>query len=168
FAKVEWFQSLRTLVSECVSLIDGLLHQLYWKARCNPEPRWKFDAAKLGARNGQRLADKLGWVPKITGKLLHTQDETAAFLELKGLRNHLQHFDPPVFCFTLEDVTRWLNLVPAVARLNWEIRKCMGVTLSVPLIEVLLADRVEFVPKDPTRSRTPQGPDAGYGSTRER
>jgi len=165
FAKVEWFQSLRTLVSECVSLIDGLLHQLYWRAECNPQPGWKFEPAKLGPRHGQRLADKLNWVPRITGKLLHTKEETAAFVQLKEIRNHLQHFDPPVFCFTLEDVTRWLNLVPSVARLNWEIRKCMGATLSVPLIEVLLGEKVEFVPKDPSRPRTPQGPNSGYAST---
>src|SRR5262249_54842106 len=86
----------------------------------------------------------------------------------KNLRNHLQHFDPSSFCYSFEDAAVWLNDVPSVARLNWGIRKCMGSTLSVPLIELLLWPRVTFVPKDPDRKRKPQDETVGYASVTEK
>lgn len=161
-----WVEKLRSLVSECVSLIDGTLHQIYYKAKFNPEPGWKFDEKDLGPRHGVRLANKLGWIFKITGHHLNAGDDHAAFVELKDLRNHLQHFDPPSFCYTLEDAERWLNLVPAVASFNWAIRKCVGATLSVPLIELLLERPVKFLPRDPGKPRKPQDETVGYASVR--
>ena len=168
FADEAWVLTLRNLVTEAVALIGGMLHQLYYKAEYNPDPGWTFNRARLGDRSGRRLADKLNWVHAITGKHINAPAEITALEELKRLRNHLQHFDPPTFAFSLEDVTGWLNLIPAVGRLSWAIRKCIGATLSVPLIELLLSDDVLFVPLPGRPPRTPQAPNTGYASTKER
>jgi hypothetical protein len=167
FSSPEWFEDLRALFNECVSLIDNTLHQLYFKAQYDPLPGWHFDGKRLGKRHGLRLADKLAWVYQITGRhLLISASDRDAFLELKDLRNHLNHFDPPCFCFTLEDVTKWLNGVTSVARLNWAIRSAASCPLSVPLIEMLLAPSIEFVPKNGVLVRAPQPPNMGYASVK--
>ncbi|WP_156349904.1 hypothetical protein [Archangium gephyra] len=162
----EWFQSFRALVSECVSLIDTTLHQLYFKAKLDPLAGWKFDEKALGPRHGRRLTDKFNWVYKITGKFLHADTEKKNFVAIKDLRNHLQHFDPPSFCYTLEDAATWLNQVIDCGRLNWAIRQCAGSPLSVPLIELLLQRAVQFVPEHPAAMRVPQPDNVGYLSTK--
>ncbi len=160
-----WFQDFRSLVSECVALIDSTLHQIYFKAKYAPLPGWRFDETQLGPRHGRRVTDKLGWVYKITGNHLHADDERQGFILIKDLRNHLQHFDPPSFCFSLEDATAWLNKALACARLNWAIRQCVSSPLSVPLIEFLLQPEIMFVPMTPNSPRLPQPTGMGYSST---
>lgn len=167
FATDSWFQDMRSLVAECVSLVDITLHQLFYKAKYDPLPGWTFDEAKIGPPHARRLAEKLRWVHSITMRQLeNTSDEYDSFIHIKDLRNHLQHFDPPCFCFTMEDVARWLNEVLLVARLTWRIRRAVGSSLSVPLIRILLAPEVQFVPQDPARPRLPQPANVGYASTR--
>jgi hypothetical protein len=165
YSSGEWFQDLRSLITECVSLIDMTLHQLYWKAASSPLPGWAFKPERLGSRFGRRLQDKIGWVYQITGKPLNANEHLEAFIELKDLRNHLQHFDPPCFCYTMENVCDWLNKVHSVALLAWEMRRCMGSPLSVPLIRMLLSPVVEFAPLDPSARRIAQPHDVGYAST---
>lgn len=165
FRGEQWFQDLRSFVTECVSLIDVTLHQIYFKAQYSPLAGWNFDPAALGPRHGRNIKDKLSWVFQITGKPLHARDELRAFFEIKDIRNHLQHFDPPCFCYTLEDVAAWINIVPPLARLCWKIRECVGSPLSVPLIEMLLVPTVRFVPEQ-GRRRVRQPATVGYNSTR--
>lgn len=165
FDSMDWFQKLRNCISDCVSLIDVTLHQLYLKAQYDPLPGWSFDAEKLGERHGQRLKDKIKWVHKIAGEHLGAHREMPAFLAIKDVRNHLQHFDPPCFCYTLEDVVCWLNDIDHIANLAWKMRKAIGSPLSGPLIELLLMEKVEFVPSDPSKPRTQQPPDVGYRSS---
>ncbi len=167
FMEMDWFQDLRSLFAECVSLIDVTLHQLYYKAKYDPLPGWCFDEQRLGPPHGLRLSHKLQWVHKITGRDLNApKDEQAAFAAIRELRNHLQHFDPPCFCFTLEDAANWLNLVPLVARFAWRIRMAIGSPVSIQLITLLLAPDVRFVPENPTRRRAKQSAEAGYASCR--
>lgn len=47
FTTDEWFDDLRSLVGECICLIDSTLHQLYFKAQYSPRPGWKFEPARL-------------------------------------------------------------------------------------------------------------------------
>lgn len=167
FASKEWFPSLRMLFSEVVSLIDMTLHQIYMKAQYDKIPGWNFDRVKLGSRIGRKLKDKLSWVGHITGRPLDDAREEIAALDIfRELRNHTQHFDPPCFCCTLEDVAIWLNKIPLIGRLIWKIRDRIGSPLSVPLIEMLLLPSIKFVP-DPSFStrRIKQGADSGYSST---
>ena len=165
FSTGAWFQNLRAFICECVSLVDVTLHQIYYKAEHSPLPGWVFDPARLGPRHGRRLLDKLAWIYQITGNPLHADAETRTLRTTKGLRNHLQHFDPPCFCYTLEDVARWLNGMHDIATLAWKMSTAMGSSLCVPLIRMLLAPRVIFVAADSSRPRVPQPADVGYGST---
>ena len=159
-----WFQALRRFTAEAVSWIDGTLHQIYFKAQYDPLPGWKFDAARLGVRHGMMLVKKFAWIGKITGTPLNPGSELEEFNELRMLRNHLHHFDPPCFCCSMEDAVRWVNAVHGVARLNWRIRQVIGAALCPELIRLLLSPDVEFVPKPSDKPRTPQGRHSGYTS----
>jgi hypothetical protein len=160
----EWFQALRQYTAEAVSWIDTTLHQLYFKAQYAPLRGWKFDKDLLGSRHGVRIADKLAWVGKITGRPLNPGRELADFHMIRRLRNHLQHFDPPCFACTMEEAVRWLNAAQNIGRLNWRIRETIGSPLCPELIRLLLLPEVEFVPKSPEIPRVPQGPHCGYAS----
>lgn len=161
-----WLWNFRTLLNECVSIIDMTLHQLYFMAQYRGQERgWNFDLDKLGERHGRRLKDKLKWIGLITGHPLDdAEEEVKDFVVLKDLRNHLNHFDPPCFAYTMEDVVSWLNRVPGVGRLLWRIRDKCDTQLSPGVIELVLLPIVKFVPRDPTAPRVPQGK-VGYRST---
>lgn len=165
FSQEHWFQLLRSFFSECVSIVDNSLHQLYFKAKHSPEPNWKFDEASLGPRHGIRLTDKISWIYKITGNHLNATNEINAFIKLKDLRNHLNHFDPPCFCFTLEEVADWLNLAQNLSVLLWKMRIAMGAPLSEPLIRLLLMKKIKFIPQNSSK-RLPMNPSTGYSTTR--
>lgn len=161
-----WVNTLRLVINDVISSVDIALNYLYLLAEHNPKAGWRFDAAKLGVRHGRRMEDKLGWVGKITGRPLNAPAGRDAFRTLRELRNHLNHFDPPCFAYTIEDAARWLNLVPEVGVLLWETRNCAGEPLPRGLVRWLMLRPVTFVPKDATRPRPPQLPTAGYSSTR--
>jgi hypothetical protein len=146
-------------------LIDITLHQLYFIARYRPLPGWTFDEAKLGPRRGVRIADKFAWVFKITGRHLDGGREIPDFHVLRRVRNHLQHFDPPVFCCTLEEVAAWLNAALSIARLNWRIRQAMSASLCRGIIRLLLSPPVVFVPMPSPLPRPPVVAGRGYSST---
>lgn len=162
FAQDFWFQDLRTIITESVTLIDVMLHQLYYKAEYNPLPSWNFDEKLLGKRDGMRMNDKFSWVHLITGNHINADIEMIAFKRIRTIRNHLQHFDPPCFCFTMEDAAGWLNDVQSVMKLAWSIRQACGSPLSSALIRNLIAPTVRFSPKNPNQPRLPQPPDVGY------
>jgi hypothetical protein len=165
FDSDEWLSHLRSFIGDAVSLVDMTLHQIYLKAEYAPKPAWRFERADLGERHGRRLADKLKWVFKITGNHLEDTDvERQAFETFRQLRNHLQHFDPPCFCYTLEDVERWLNLFRPLCGFLWRIRNAVGSPMSELLIQSLLEPDVEFVPSI-VRPRRAQGPETGYQSS---
>jgi hypothetical protein len=161
-----WLNNLRMLLNESVSLVDITLHQLYFMAKYRGAERgWRYDETELGGRCGMRLSDKISWIGKITGRPLDdARDEWAGFVQLKAVRNHFSHFDPPCVAYTVEDICTWLNLISTVAALLWKIRAKLHAQLSRQLIEVLLLPRVEFVPLDPSAPRVPQPRDCGYGS----
>ncbi len=161
-----WFNLLRMFIADAVSLIDMTLHHLYIKAEFDPLPGWNFDKEMLGSRQNRRLKDKRGWVYKITSKELNdVGEEIQAFDRLRQVRNHLQHFDPPCFGFTLEDVVIWLNDAIRVGRLAWKIRKRLGSPITVDLIELIVAPEVGFFPKNSEMRRKPQPNNIGYAST---
>lgn len=162
FFSSDWLQDLRGCVSECVSLIDITLHQLYWKARYDPLPTWRFDSGKLGAPHARRMSDKLRWVTQISGNFLHADAEKRGFTRLRVLRNHLQHFDPPCFACHLDEAAGWLNNVRDTARFAMKIRQAIGSPLSAELIALLLLPDVEFAPLASGRPRLVPNEPAGY------
>lgn len=161
-----WFNDLRLLVNDVVSAVDIALTFLYLMAEHAPKAGWHFEPARLGDRHGRRMVDKLRWVEGITGRQLNAIGPRAAFKELCELRNHLNHFDPPCLAYSVDDAAHWLNLVPPVGELLWEIRKCMDEPVSRDLVRWLLQRPVAVVPRDPVRPRPVQLATAGYASTR--
>jgi hypothetical protein len=86
---------------------------------------------------------------------------------VKMLRNHLQHFDPPSFAYTWEEVSEWLNDVLLMVRLGQKIRAVVQPLPSVAMIELLLQRRAIFRPIDPGITRIPRSGALGYKSTNE-
>lgn len=166
FQDAEWLFDFLELISCCVSLVDILLNQLYIKAEYDPEIYWNFDKSIIGERFNRRIKDKLDWVKYITGNPLdNVEQEMKSFIFLKNIRNHTQHFDPPCFGFSLEDMTSWLNMISDIGLLVYKIRKKIGSTLNESLIKIILLPEVEFngvVPFD--RERLPHI-DVGYQTT---
>jgi hypothetical protein len=163
----EWFNFLRLFIADSVSLIDITLHHLYTKAEFDPLPGWNFNRVILRHRENRRLDDKLRWVGQITSRPLDdAKNELDAFHRLRKVRNHLQHFDPPCFGFTLEkDVLLWLNSASLIGRLAWKIRKRLGSPITVDLIELIVAPEVGFSPKHSELKRKPQSDNVGYASS---
>jgi len=151
--------------ADCVSLIDVTLHQTYVKAQFDLPSEWIFDPAKLGTRHGRRMSDKLRWIGLIAGRPLDDAfAEVGALNLIRKLRNHVQHFDPPCFAFTMEEVATWLNQAPKIGCLAWKIRDRLKSPLNTTLVELVVAPEVAFVPKD-ARPRGHHGCDVGHVST---
>lgn len=145
YDEAEWLFTFLELVSHCVSLVDILLNQLYIKAEYDPKKDWIFDKSILGERHNRRFKDKLHWVKNITGNILdNIEKELKSFIVLKNLRNHTQHFDPPCFGFSLEEMAKWLNMIPDIGLLVYKIRKKISSTLNQSLIKIILLPEVEF------------------------
>jgi hypothetical protein len=153
----DWFFDLRTLISDTISLIEITLHQIYIMAQYNPLPGWKFDLDKLGVRHGRKFEDKLGWIYKISGNHLNAELYVGSVNNLRELRNHMMHFDPPSLVITIEEATNWLNQIIDVGWLLIKIRKAMGAELSVPLINFILQKEAIFNPEPHFANRLPIG-----------
>lgn len=162
-----WLNDFRMLLNDCVSIMEVTLHQLYFMAqyRCG-DMGWKFDSETLGQRENVRRKDKFKWIGKITGRPLNNaKEEVNSFIALKNVRNHLNHFDPPCFAYTVEDTVNWLNIIPDVGRLLWKIREKLKAQLTAQLVEIIMLPYVEFVPRNPDAPRVLQTSEVGYMSS---
>ena len=166
FTGTEWLLQFFSFLNIIVAAVENTLHQLYYRAEFEHEAQgWSFDPGKLGTTHGRRLRDKFAWIGAITGRPLNScRSEIERFVTLKNIRNHIAHFDPPVFAFTVEDVAVWLNFTYDVAVLLAEVRRLLGEPLCLPLVELLLAREVTAIAANPKQTRIPQGPDVGYAS----
>ncbi len=153
----DWFFDLRTLISDTISLIEITLNQIYLKAQYNPLPDWYFDAEKLGVRHGRKFEDKLGWIYKISGKHIGAESYIQNVNNLRELRNHMMHFDPPHLVITIEEATIWLNQIIDVGWFLIKIRKAVGAELSLPLINFVLQKEAIFNPESHSSVRLPLG-----------
>ena len=145
-----WLNDFRMLLNDCISIVDVTLHQIYYKAKYQSSLiGWRFEEDDLGPSTNIRLKDKFRWIGKITGRPLdNAQNEVNSFIELKEVRNHLNHFDPPCFAYTIEDAVNWLNFVPDIGRLLWRIREKLNAQITSKIVEIILLPKAEFVPKD--------------------
>ena len=164
---VDWILDLRNLISDTVSLVDITLNQLYTKAEYDPLPHWNFDKVKLGDKFGRRFKDKLKWVHQISGNPLdNARDELISFNNLRRIRNHMMHFDPPSFVVTLEEIEIWLNQIIDVAFLLAKIRDKIGITSSESLATMMLQKDVLFIPEKYFAQRLPlNSQETGYLSS---
>ena len=87
-----------------------------------------------------------------------------SFNVVKNIRNHLNHFDPPLFAYTIEDVASWLSLVNDIGMLLFKIRSKMDICINDQIVELMLLPKVNFVPNHPDTIRYPQKPNVGYQS----
>lgn len=153
----DWFFDLRALISDSISLIEITLHQIYIKAQYNPLPNWNFDEKKLGVRHGRKFDDKIGWIYKISGNHLGAENYMQNVNNLRELRNHMMHFDPPHLVITIEEATIWLNQIIDIGWLLIKIRKAVGAELSVPLINFILQKEAIFNAEEHCLKRLPIG-----------
>lgn len=160
----DWVLDLRSLINDSISLVDITLNQLYIKAEYAPEKNWTFDKEKLGAKNNRRLKDKLKWIKQISGNPLDIDGEISKFDNLRRIRNHLNHFDPPTLVLTLEEATTWLNDVLYVGQILIKIRQAINVSVSLLLIEFICQKEAVFNPEKAFSKRLPLGK-AGYKSS---
>jgi hypothetical protein len=161
----DWVLDVRTIINDCISLIDINLNQLYTKAEYSPEPSWTFDKEKLGEKNNRRLKDKLKWVRQISGNNLDIEVEMVRLNKLKSIRNHLNHFDPPTLVITIEEAVQWLNDILYIGQIIIKIRKAIGVPISLLVLEFICQKEVVFVPEPVFSKRLPLKPETGYYSS---
>lgn len=163
---LDWFHCLRMIINDCVTIVDITLHQLYYKAEYLPKAHWKFDRAGLKKRNGMRIMDKFNWIGKITGRGLDDAvEEKKRFRLLKNIRNHMNHFDPPCFAFTLKDAEEWLSHVPHIGRLLWKMRMKMDEPPTRGIVEMITLPVVAFVSRNESDPPFPQERAVGYSSS---
>lgn len=161
-----WFFDLRTLINDTVSIVEITLNQIYIKAEFDPLPNWQFDKDKLGERHGRRFEDKLGWIYKISGNHLGAEEYLPSCNNLRELRNHMMHFDPPSVIVTIEEATNWLNQIIDVGFLLIKIRKAIGVEISLHLVNFILQKEAIFNPEVHFSKRLPIGTgNADYASS---
>lgn len=161
----EWFFDMRMLVIDTISLLDITLNQIYIKAEYDPLPGWHFDRTLMGSRIGRRLFDKLKWIRQISGKELNIESERQSLIELKDLRNHLNHFDPPSISLTIEEAVKWLNHVLYIARILYKIRITLNLPVSTWLIIFLMQREAIFNPKEEFKQRSVLTNNSGYRSS---
>ncbi len=107
--------------------------------------------------------DKLKWVKIITNNHLNIEKEKSSLNKLKEIRNHLNHFDPPSFVATLNEICGWLNDIFDVVKIVMRIRLCAGETLNKELTELYLQPNIHFRPYAP-RGSDINNEDFGYNS----
>ena len=153
----DWFFDLRTLINDTVSIVEITLNQIYIKAEYDPLNGWTFEKEKLGERYGRKFEHKLGWVYKISGKHLEAESYLPSCNNLRELRNHMMHFDPPSLIVTIEEATTWLNQIIDVGWLLIKIRQAIGAEVSLQLINFILQKEAIFNPEKHFSQRLPIG-----------
>ncbi len=164
--EIDWLFDFKDLINDCISLMDIFLMQFYTKSKYAPESNWTFDEHKIGLKHGRRLMDKISWVRTITGNNLDIEPEIEALNTLRELRNHLNHFDPPSFCASIEEIVEWLNMTLRVATILYKMRKCVGAKMSEELMTFMVQPIVKFEPQSVFSNRVEQyKPDSGYNTS---
>lgn len=163
----DWFFLFKDLVNDSISSIEIALHLIYNKARFDPFPNWSFDEQKLGSKYGRRFKDKLKWVYQISGNTLNIEKQQKSLFWLQELRNHLNHFDPPSFCMTMEECAATLNAVVDIGMVHLTIRKTLGLGASISLVNLVLQPTVIFKPEEKFSKRLLFNPqNEGYNTCR--
>lgn len=104
-----------------------------------------------------QVSNRLAWIKKITGHPLDdARDEVDALHCLWKLRHHLNHFDPPCFVVTVDEVAAWLNLIPILGRLLWKIREHLDGQVTSEIVEIILGPRGALSARTPGQHRPPQ------------
>ena len=162
----DWVLDLRTIINDTISLIEITLNQIYIKAQYDLPMGWTFDTNIVGQKHGRRLNDKLKWVKQISGNDLNIENERKSLDELREVRNHFNHFDPPSLVVTIEEATKWINQVIDIGFILIKIRKAMGLQISTHLVNFILQKEAIFNPEPAFKQRLPLDSEkSGYYSS---
>lgn len=170
-----WIQNLFTYLNSSISLIESTLMQIYYKAKYDEkdnnglgkESGLKFDEKKMGGTITGRALDKIHWLFLCTGRHIENIDNELCQIKLlKDVRNHINHFDPPIFACTAEDVANWLNVTKHIGSFIWKIRRLLRLPPSRDICSLLYLPQVEFTPRNPRHHRGTQKPVVGYASSK--
>ena len=151
----DWILDLRTLINDSISLLEITLNQIYIKGKFDLQPGWTFDEEVLGDKHGRRLMDKIKWIRQISGNNLNIEAERNSLDNLRELRNHFNHFDPPSLVVTIEEATIWLNQIIDIGFIIIKIRKSLSVQISTHLINFILQKEAVFNPEPAFTERLP-------------
>lgn len=143
----DWLFDFKELINNSISLVDMTLNQIYTKAEYNPLPNWKFDKTKLGEKYGVKFKNKLKWVYQISGNHLCAEKYYNSLIELKDLRNHFNHFDPPCLVMTIEEIGKWLNQIIDIGYILLKIRHSLDLDSSEDILNLILQKDVIFIPE---------------------
>lgn len=167
FFTFEWLFQLKDLINDAISSLEIVLHLIYNKAQFNPVNNWVFDKDKLGSKYGRRFKDKLKWVGQISGKSFNIEKQQKSLFWLQELRNHLNHFDPPSFCVSMEECADILNSILDIGMVHLTMRKTLGLGASINLINLVLQPLVVFKPEEKFTRRAPlDEKNEGYNTCR--
>lgn len=160
-----WVLELRSIIIDTISLIDITLNQIYIKAMYSKLDSWKFNKEVVGSKHGRRFNDKLKWIKQITGKNLNIEEERESLNNLRMIRNHMSHFDPPSLAITIEEATDWINQVIDIGVILIKMRKAIGVPISFGLVNFILQEEAIFKPISIRAKRKPLSSENGYRSS---
>ncbi len=166
-----WMQNFFTYFNSCISLVDSIcMHVRYMAKYDSMEPKREtsliYDEKALGPIMARRLIDKIRWIALCTGSQLdNISSELRSLKRIKAVRNHINHFDPPVFSCTAEEVCSWLNDIYDIGNLLWKIRQKLRLPPSRALCAILSVPRVTFVPSVSGQIRPPQKVTSGYATS---
>lgn len=161
----EWLFNFKELINNSISLVDMTLNLIYIKAEFDPLPKWKFDKSKLGEKYGVKFKNKLKWVYQISGNHLCAEKYYKSLMELKDLRNHLNHFDPPCLVMTFEEIGKWLNQIVDIGFFLVKIRQALNLEVSEDILNLILQKDVIFIPEIPSNRIKLNSSEYGYQSS---
>lgn len=159
----DWFNDLRLLINECISLVEIHLHTLYTMAKFNGQTYgFHFNQTDFGLQYGRRIKDKFSWLYHATQKDFNCpQNLMLDFDTLREIRNHLNHFDPPCFAYDIIDIQNWLNCVPSMGRLIRHIREHLNQPINRDIIRIMALPNVQSKGMKKTIDKT-----CGYNSSK--
>lgn len=168
-----WVQNLFSFLNSFISLVESTLVQIYYQAKYDKKNEnglgeisgLKFDAEKIGPTTTGRALEKIHWLYLCTGRHIEKVDDEIKNIKfLKEIRNHVNHFDPPVFACTAEDLAYWLNITHSLASFLWKVRRLIQLPPSQELCSLLFLPKVAFLPRNPVHLRGRQKSVSGYAS----
>lgn len=160
------FSILMDMCNSVTSLMDATLIQAYYKAKYDgARAGLFFDEFSMGSSVARSFDEKLAWLDLIKGTPFQKgQDELSSFNKIRKIRNHLAHFDPPFFAFTVDDLSEWLNCIGWIGLLFVKIRLHLGCCLPDELLSLVLLPHVTTNILNREDGYYPQLREAGYGS----
>lgn len=161
------FSLLMDYCNSITSLMDATLIQAYYRA-CygGKEANLRFDIQAMGDTVGRTFDDKIAWLDKMAGAPFRDHEGLSSFNAIRRVRNHLAHFDPPMFACSIDDVVSWLNCAGPIGVLFLRIREHLHCGPTSELLQLALAPDVAPNIMNKEDGYYPQSSESGWESVR--